>query len=183
MKKLMIAMAAMAVGFAANAATCNWSGLSVKLQNSADTATNYLVLLLDSSVTTASDMAGYLAKADTSYLSAAKVGSTTALKAGTAARWMESGWGDFTAGDTFTYYTVILNTTDSTDISTATYYMMTSEKTAKAPSNGTLNMQFGTQASNSWVKMEGGSAPVPEPTSGMLLMFGLATLALRRRRA
>ena len=183
MKKLMIAMVAMAVGLAANAATCKWSGLMVAPKASDDDVTKYVILLLDSSVTDATTMAGYLKKGDTSYLSAATIKTTAGIKAGTNMRWSEAGFGDYTIGDTFTYYSVVLNSTDNT-IASATDYMITSELVdKKVTSNAGLDMSFGNQSSNTWVKMEGGSGPVPEPTSGMLLMFGLATLALRRRRA
>jgi hypothetical protein len=51
--------------------------------------------------------------------------------------------------------------------------------TADAPSSGSLSMTFGTQTSNTWNEM----AAVPEPTSGLLLLLGVAGLALRRKRA
>ena len=54
-------------------------------------------------------------------------------------------------------------------------------KTATAQATSTITVNFGnmataTQAADSWVA-------VPEPTSGLLMLVGLAGLALRRRRA
>ena len=40
----------------------------------------------------------------------------------------------------------------------------------------TLSLDFGSQAGNEWVEI------VPEPSSGLLLVLGIATLALRRER-
>ena len=43
------------------------------------------------------------------------------------------------------------------------------------------NMQSATQNPANWTS-SGGGEPVPEPTSGLLLLLGMAGLALRRRR-
>ena len=53
---------------------------------------------------------------------------------------------------------------------------------AQATSVGTItfgNMASATQNASNWV----GTSPVPEPTSGLLMLLGMAGLALRRRRA
>ena len=36
---------------------------------------------------------------------------------------------------------------------------------------------------STWSKIGGGSAPVPEPTSALLMLLGVAGLALRRKQA
>lgn len=174
MKKLMIVLAAVAMATVVNAAACAWSGLGVAKVDATDVATSYTMYLLDASITDASTMSGYLANGDTSYLSAATVTSTTGLAAGTAVRWNTT-FGDYTAGDSYTYYTVIFNGA----VADADHYMITAEKTASVPASGSLAMAFGTQASNTWNTM----AAVPEPTSGLLMLVGLAGLALRRKRA
>ena len=176
MKKLMLTLAAIATATVVNAAACAWSGAGVTLQTG-DVATQYTMYLLDASVTSASDMATYLSAGDTSKLAAATVQTTTGVAVGTtAARW-NSSFGNYTAGDEYTYYTVILDGA----IDTADAYMITAEKTAKVPAAGNLVMGFGTQASNTWNEMS--SSSVPEPTSGLLLLLGVAGLALKRKRA
>ena len=175
MKKLMLTLAAIATATVVNAAACSWSGAGITLQTG-DVATQYTMYLLDASVTSASDMATYLSAGDTSKLAAATVETTTGIAVGTtAARWNKAGFGDFTAGNDYTFYTVILNNA----VADANAYMITAEKTSTAPDSGSLAMAFGTQASNTWNEM----ASVPEPTSGLLLLLGVAGLALKRKRA
>jgi hypothetical protein len=174
MKKLMLTFAAIAAAMVVNAATCNWSGSSVAVL-SGDTATQYTMYLLDASVTDSATMASYLAKGDTSFIANATVSTTTGIAQGTNARWSKTGFGNFTAGEEYTFYTVIFNDA----LANADSFMITPEMTADAPSSGSLSMTFGTQTSNTWNEM----AAVPEPTSGLLLLLGVAGLALRRKRA
>ena len=172
MKKLMMAaIAACSISYV-YAAACNWSGAGVVLQSSTDVATAYSVYLLDASVVDASTMASYLSKGDTSFLSNAMVKTTNGMKAGSSMRWTVNGFGDYTTGDTYTYYTVIFNNS----VAEASHYMITSEKTLTVPSSGSMQMAFGSQAGNVWV-------PVPEPTSGLMILLGMAGLALRRKQA
>ena len=61
------------------------------------------------------------------------------------------------------------------------------EKTVAAQATSTQNIAFGSMASatqnaSNWAS-SGGGEPVPEPTSGLLMLLGAAGLALRRKRA
>lgn len=175
MKKILIALGAVALFGTVQAATCNWTGAGIALYASTDSATSYTMYLLDNSVTSASAMATALSAGDTSLIAAATVSDTTGIAVGTtSARWAKSGIGDYTAGDSYTYYTVIFNN----EMASADAYMITSTITKSVPASGNLAMSFGTQASNTWQTMS-----VPEPTSGLLMILGVAGLALRRRRA
>ena len=71
---------------------------------------------------------------------------------------------------------------DGEDFASSGNYMVTPVTTSAAitSATGTKMIGFGTQAGNSWVAI---STPTPEPTSGLLLVLGMAGLALRRRRA
>ena len=84
-------------------------------------------------------------------------------------------WGE--AGDTLSAYFVIVNGGDfcisSLQSAAATKTLQYSEKTA---SQAVLNTT-GSYAGAGWY------AAVPEPTSGLLMLVGLAGLALRRHRA
>ena len=75
-----------------------------------------------------------------------------------------------TVGNNYDFYFTI----ESGDY---TYTSKTVNKSAQATS--TTLIAFGS-APGTWT---GGSSPVPEPTSGLLMLLGMAGLALRRRRA
>ncbi len=84
-----------------------------------------------------------------------------------------------------TTISVIINASSLTD---ATYYMIAKNggtgnaySIVNAIPNGNNSSaleinDFGSQANNVWIA-------IPEPTSGLLLVLGMATLALKRRRA
>ena len=84
-----------------------------------------------------------------------------------------------------TTISVIINASSLTD---ATYYMIAKNSgtgdaysivnaiTNGDNSNALEINDFGSQANNEWLA-------IPEPTSGLLLVLGMATLALKRRRA
>ncbi len=80
----------------------------------------------------------------------------------------------FEAGQTYSFYFQIVDTN--------TGKMLTSENvSATAQANDVVVIDFAsygtfTQVATNWV-------PVPEPTSGLLLLIGVAGLALRRKRA
>lgn len=172
MKKLAVIAATVAFVATTQAASCLWSGLNVGLQDPADVATSYTMYLLDANITSATAMSAALSAGNTSLISGAMVETTSGIAAGTtAARWTKT-FGDYATGTTVKYYTVILN--DS--ISNADHYMITAEKSGTAPQTGNLSMAFGTQASNTWQTMS-----VPEPTSGLMLLLGMAGLALKRK--
>ena len=173
MKKLVMVFGVALMGLALQAATCSWTGMGVTLNGSA-AATDYTVYLIDSSVMSSSAMSTALADGDFSALTGgAVVHSGSGLAQGTTGmRWNMNGWGDFTTGASYTYYTVILNNS----LAKATAFMITKDVTATAPSSGSINMAFGNQSSNTWT-------PVPEPTTGLLLLIGMAGLALRRKQA
>ena len=173
MKKLIMMLGAVLVGFMAQAATCAWSGLNVSKNGSA-AATDYTIYLIDSSVLTSDALRTALAGGDTSALTgSAVVHTTNGLAAGANVRWNAAGWGDFAAGTEYSFYSVILNGA----LDDATAFMITDIVTKTAPATGALNMGFGLQASNTWTET------VPEPTTGLLPLLGMAGLALRRKQA
>lgn len=93
----------------------------------------------------------------------------------------------FTNGKTY-YVSAIIKSNDGTKQMTAALSSFTVADTGNASINFTTGAGFDT-VSAKWGAWEtvggegGGTTDVPEPTSGLLLLFGAAGLALRRRRA
>ncbi len=84
-------------------------------------------------------------------------------------------------GGSVDLFAVILDATSWDSASNYMFLETSSEGTISTTSNnsGTGTFNFGSQANNSWYAI--GTA-IPEPTSGLLLVLGMATLALKRRR-
>ena len=182
MKKLMVLVAAVALACAGQAASVDWkmnisgkgdawSGANAYVMafNGTDYDAVISLLTVTGSENMAADLGTYALALGTGGTSAAISSNRSAAKA--------SGTSDGITGDTmfwvvFTEGKMDANSaiqwTTATDISAYDYE-------AGNPSPGTLTF---TTAANS-----GTIASVPEPTSAMLLVLGMAGLALRRKRA
>lgn len=187
MKKLIIALVAIAAGFAANAASFTWKATSGYLYDGATEPakmTSGTAYLLFTSMLTQSDLVSAFASDATTAASTVTSKAITSSSIGSNARIAQSD--SFSANVTSdqTAYFVVFNG-DSTYISEtadATYYAV-----------GDYDIAFGSMSSSSKTlldKADGyssagwyGSTAVPEPTSGLLMLLGMAGLALRRRRA
>ena len=192
MKKLIIASIAVAVGFMANAATVDWQVWvtgGTKVANAYDGYTAYLVnasawdalteitadtftssVVLDSATFNAGS-----GKSTYTYKTLDKTGATNARSVAV---------GSLDEGSTLGVYYVILNTNTDPD----NYYKIADTLTGHSDSaeealGSNTSIAQSTLSSASWTAVGGGSSPVPEPTSGLLLVLGMAGLALRRKRA
>ena len=177
MKKIICALAIAVTAFVANAASVNWSGLGGTLATTGDTATTYSVYLVNSSVfASASD-------AVTSIMGGSSDGvlaTTAGITAGTGFRFGVTGGelaGTWGAGDVINAYAIILDGSTAT----ADNYMATAAKNATVSAAGVAQFAYGSMASLSWNEVP--TADIPEPTSGLLLLVGVAGLALRRKKA
>ena len=181
MKKIMVlAAAAMIAGFA-SAAQVQWNVTGIAQDNSGTAYTGYSLYLCDASVYSASALAADLADGDFSKLSASGFVQATAgsVQQGTTAFAKIAATfkgGDYAAGSSHTFYTLVLNGAGDA----ATYFTISSDITKSAPEIGYLPMSFANISSTAQV---GWTEVAPEPTSGLLLLLGVAGLALRRRRA
>ena len=178
MKKVMIAMAVVAFAAVAQAASLNWS-ITAKVVTESPTgsatagrASFYTALVFMSSDAAAVDSA--LAAGDFSALSGLAVNSYQAAKAGSFGGTVA----DLT-GSSATIFTVVFDTQASGDaLNTAKYYLKSEAVTQNtysgtdAATTANFDSSF---AKSSW------TAVVPEPTSGLLLLLGVAGLALRRK--
>ena len=162
MKKLLVLATAIVVGVAANAASFSWKASNLY---AADLTNKYT-----GTATLYATIGGVATAVDTFAMTSAGVVngsfSSETLVAGTAF--------DF-------YFTV----EDSYGGKDWTYTSKT--VTVTGPATGSANIAFGNQATTSRavVTTAGGNGwyAVPEPTSGLLMLLGMAGFALKRKRA
>lgn len=183
MKKIMIALVAFAVAAVAQAATVNWAVDGIQVNGDwstgeGDVAAGYVVYLFDNAgIYSQSQMAALIA-ADTWSPALSK---SMASFVGNG----ESGGGlvnELSAADgDFTGYMVIFNAATAAE---ATQAYVTDTYTMA--DNSLHKIKFDTFDDDSaWVNATGSwtAVNVPEPTSGLLLLLGMAGLALRRKQA
>lgn len=184
MKKLIIAVSAVVLGFAANAAALDWSTWGYINDGSADSdwitgGMAYLVQVTDTTTFSVSD-------------SLAVTGGTIVDNAAFVDGTVTGTWNDTAAlADGTKYYFAIIATTEgaSEKVPTTGLYGVDNnggnntqfyEVTWNGNTGGVFNPdgEFGGVAMATAVS---GASPIPEPTSGLFLLFGVAGLALRRK--
>lgn len=181
MKKLLVIAAVIVSAVAANAAATSWKMAAANVYG-ADGATKYSgsIYLFCSELTSASSVSTALSGKDSAsaiatYLSGAALHTATA-SSGTVSNSLvanQFATEELVAGNTYSFYYVFVDS-DS--------YFMSAEKTGViAQATSTVNIAFGNQQSAT--QNAGNWQSVPEPTSGLLMLLGLAGLALKRKRA
>ena len=158
MKKLLVMAAVVASTIAANAASFKWTAGNMYASNGKDKWTGTVSLY------------GYLASAGAS--TAVLVDTATANSSGTVSN-KTFDWAAAESDKKYNFYYII---EDSGKVFTsATKEDIIAQASASA-TIGFGNQSTATQAAGAWVA-------VPEPTSGLLMLLGLAGLALKRKRA
>ena len=173
MRKLIIGICVAVLGIAAQAASVNWSANAIQSSPDATVGTGWLVQIYSADVGFSYDAA------NAGTISTWASGSTVAA----GATFRAVGTGTQTDGTTASYYIVIY---DASTVADAKNYIVSDVVSVTTAANGaTANLAFGAMsASNASNKFLNSSwQAVPEPTSGLLMLVGLAGLALRRRRA
>ena len=178
MKKLIVFGFAVATAVVANAASFAWAALSVpKVGDTSSVGLN--AYLVDASKVDRATMIAALEAGDFQYMKADNYLLTTTTAAqGTAGLSRISLTSGSATAEKYSAYTVILDGA----VGSANNFLVTQQLTDVANPGyggglGNVSMSFGQQTSASW------TAVAPEPTSGLLMLVGLGTLALRRRKA
>lgn len=190
MKKLIFVFAAIIAANMVQAASINWStGTAVKgitsdsnpafgTANAATGTLSLYVWLVDASTyesTSIDSIWGtYGSKLDTA------TASVTG-KSGAAGATAKTDGLSFSTTENTPYYGVVVVGLDTDKDGTLDYYIA-NKGTAAINTAGT-NASVGNLAKNAGGTAISGWTAVPEPTSGLLMLVGLAGLALRRRRA
>ena len=192
MKKLIIALAAVACAVATQASTVKWnvnsiygvneSGVGQTTSASRPTTGQYYVLCMLASQMSLSDAQSAIASDNIASIAAKATfqGTTTGTGAYASALYD----GSWNGGDTVEIYAVILN---ASSVGAATYAVASTAVVSYTYADGaedkaiSLNMKTATQGT--WTAITPTTSDVPEPTSGLLMLLGMAGLVLKRKRA
>ena len=180
MKKLMIAAAIVCAAALSQAATVNWSVSGVKADGGADPTAGWSVMAFYTEVGAGSDaiVAAINGKTAASLAFESDKTLSVSMHKGKVNAHDATAAGITDTSKNYDFYFVVFNDADATK---ATKYAMVSALNKEysgvdgkyAPSG-----DFSTLPT--WQNIATG---VPEPTSGLLMLLGVAGLALRRRRA
>ena len=175
MKKLITVAAAVMLGMVANAASVAWDNGDGDLYGygTGAAASGYAVYFFDTGAMSVADANTYLTNGDVATLIAAGHEGEDA-----DGGWVEGEAAGYTAGNSITAYLIAFNTDDAAN---ATFAYVSETADITLPSSGmSANYSFDLSSSataSNW------TAVAPEPTSGLLLLLGMAGLALKRKRA
>lgn len=183
MKKLIVAALAIASAVTLNAASVDWSMSNGILSPSPDGSAKsgrcayYTMLVFENSQADSVNTA--IAAGNFTSLSGLAVSTSQAAKAGTF-----GGTVSGLTGESTTLFAVVFDTYSTTEgIADAGYYYKTGTITQNTydplgSDPATKAVFIAAQMTGTWT-----ATAVPEPTSGLLMLLGMAGLALRRRRA
>ncbi len=182
MRKLIIALVAVATAVAVNAAVVDWNyEITGQAGGSSSEYTGYTAYLVDASyyeslsVVTADSITGsgnYIQSATLSQTGSSGKGSNKKYVFSTGAQGYTST--SYTTGTEYQFYLVLV------DSSEENYFASSYSYTARDATSGYTESDITLAVNSSAVSMQAFGA-APEPTSGLLLLLGVAGLALKRK--
>lgn len=188
MKKLMIAFAAVAVATFAQAATVDWalsSKNTIRTYSGGEGASITIYLLNTGATDYAKTIAGIADGSVTSANIASQAGYLTSGTTGASGAKLGKASGSATVASPGVDYSIIFVYFETVDAKN--YYYLSGTQTGTSydgsveyPSGSTATWTSSGYSQSNWHAV---SSSVPEPTSGLLMLLGMAGLALRRRRA
>lgn len=182
MKKLMILAAAIATAVVANAAAITWGSGTIYLADSSkagkDAVTGYLFLIDATTYSTLAANSTGTALSDAVYAAYGSGLGTAAVSKATTAKGIANITDPTTYANGDTAYAAILYIEGDNYMGNVATYTLTSDMDVSVGGLSSLIGGIDGNPAPAW-----SSAAVPEPTSGLLMLLGMADLALRRRRA
>ena len=179
MKKQIISAILIGIASFANAAAVSWSVTGITAPGTTTKTANYAAYLFQSDKTGYSSVQEALANGTFASMTSKALASGMSTAVGVITKSEIGSYGasaTVSAPENITFYMVIF---DSNEIANATNYILSNEKTVSFTSaSGTKSVAF----TNIVTSTEGGWTAIPEPTSGLLLLIGVAGLALKRKR-
>ena len=181
MKKLMVLAAVVVASVMANAATLKWGSGTITLADSTtagkDAVTAYLFLIDSTTYNTLAANTTGKAMSDAVYASYGSTLASANANKSTNAKGVATITDPNAYGNGSTAYAALLYIEGDNYMGNVATYTFTSDLDYTM-SDLTLSLGGAGTTPTAW-----STAAVPEPTSGLLMLLGIAGLALRRRRA
>ena len=171
MKKLVIGLVATVVSIVANAATCNWSSDGIATYGTTELNSGYAAYFFETAIVSQEDAISAIAKGDFSFVSNGYTDGPVE-----EGEFYGTSTGYINNQKIEGYLLIFDNAVAS---SAEHYYISDIGSGAIGGAGQAANIYFdasATETTSNWQS-------IPEPTSGLLLLLGVAGLALRRRRA
>ena len=180
MKKIMIIAAVAMAAIASQAATFKWSTTATGKVYEAGTTTvlaSGMAYLFDSATMTQAALVESLAAGA---LDLSKAVDSTAVSAGVVAAKVAS-YGEI--GTTYTFYLAVVDADNNLFVGPTKNAMGVEGKDSAVSFSAAAASKLAFNDASAGYSAAGWYQSVPEPTSGLLMLLGMAGLALRRRRA